>query len=53
MNTSITPLLPNHPSVVLTRKLPPEIEARFTDLFASHLNESDYPLSKGQLIKAV
>lgn len=53
MNTPAIPSLPSSPSVVLTRKLPPEIEARFSDLFTSHLNASDYPLSKGQLIKAV
>ena len=53
MNTPATHSIPTNPSVFLTRTLPPEIEARFADLFKATANASDYPLSKGQLIKAV
>ena len=53
MNTPAPHPIPANPSVFITRKLPPEIEARFADLFQAVANASDYPLSKGQLIKAV
>jgi glyoxylate reductase len=53
MNTQSDPKLKPNPSVTLTRRLPPEIEARFEDLFSTTKNETDYPMSTGQLIKAV
>lgn len=53
MNPPSPHSIPSSPKVVVTRKLPPEIEARFEDLFTSTLNGSDYPMSTGQLIKAV
>lgn len=53
MNTPSPLSIPAHPTIVVTRKLPPEIETRFSDLFAAKLNTADYPMSKGQLIKAV
>jgi len=53
MNISSPISIPANPTVFVTRKLPPEIEARFADLFTVTLNGTDYPMSKGQLIKAV
>ena len=40
------------PKVVVTRRLPDEIEARMMELFETHLNEDDHPLSREELIKA-
>lgn len=53
MSTPYSHSIPSNPKIVVTRKLPPEIEARFHDLFTTQVNPTDYPLSKGQLIKAV
>ena len=53
MNTPSPHSIPSNPTVVLTRRLPPAIETRFEDLFTAQMNASDYPLSKGQLLKAV
>ena len=53
MNTPSHQLIPQNPKVVVTRKLPPEIEQRFADLFTASMNGSDYPMSKGQLLRAV
>ena len=53
MNTLSSPSIPSSPKVVVSRTLPAEIEARFADLFTAKMNASDYPMSKGQLIKAV
>jgi len=41
------------PSVILTRKLPDDIETRMRELFDTTLNENDEPLSKVQLIEAL
>ena len=43
----------NKPSVVLTRKLPDDIETRMRELFNTTLNENDEPFSKVQLIDAL
>lgn len=40
------------PKVVVTRRLPDEIEARMMELFETHLNEDDHPLSREELIAA-
>ena len=40
------------PSVILTRKLPEDIETRMRELFDTTLNENDEPFSKVQLIEA-
>lgn len=53
MNTPSSHSIPQNPKVIVSRKLPPEIETRFKDLFSAQFNGSDYPMSKGQLIKAV
>ena len=41
------------PKIILTRQLPDSIETRMRELFNATLNESDLPLSKTELIKAV
>ena len=41
------------PKIILTRQLPDSIETRMRELFNATLNESDLPLSKEELIKAV
>ena len=41
------------PKIILTRQLPDSIETRMRELFNATLNESDMPLSKEELIKAV
>ena len=43
----------NKPSVILTRKLPDDIETRMRELFNTTLNENDEPFSKVQLIDAL
>jgi len=43
----------NKPSVILTRKLPEDIETRMRELFNTTLNENDKPFSKVQLIDAL
>ena len=43
----------NKPSVILTRKLPDDIETRMRELFNTTLNENDEPFSKVQLIEAL
>jgi len=40
------------PRVFVTRRLPDQIQARMMELFDTRLNESDQPLSQGQLIEA-
>jgi glyoxylate reductase len=39
--------------VIVTRRLPGEIEARMMELFDARLNEDDHPLSKAELLAAV
>ncbi len=41
------------PSVVVTRRLPDEIEARLADLFQSQLNSNDIAMSQAELKQAV
>ncbi len=41
------------PLVFVTRRLPDHIQARMMELFDTRLNESDTPLSQGELIAAV
>ena len=41
------------PLVFVTRRLPDQIQARMMELFDTRLNESDTPLSQGELIEAV
>ncbi|MFP6777734.1 MAG: D-glycerate dehydrogenase [Alphaproteobacteria bacterium] len=41
------------PLVFITRRLPDQIQARMMELFDTRLNESDTPLSQGELIQAV
>ena len=43
----------NKPSVIITRKLPDDIETRMRELFNTTLNENDQPFSKVQLIDAL
>jgi len=42
-----------NPLVVITRKLPEEIETRLSDLFDSRLNTTDIAMTKEELIKSV
>ncbi|NBR40019.1 MAG: D-glycerate dehydrogenase, partial [Alphaproteobacteria bacterium] len=39
--------------VILTRKLPDNVETRMRELFNAELNQTDVPLDRGQLIDAV
>ena len=41
------------PLVFVTRRLPDQIQARMMELFDTRLNDSDTPLSHGELIEAV
>ena len=41
------------PLVFVTRRLPDQIQARMMELFDTRLNDSDTPLSQGQMIEAV
>ncbi|MDR3528327.1 MAG: D-glycerate dehydrogenase [Rhizomicrobium sp.] len=41
------------PVVIVTRKLPDVIETRLRELFDTRLNESDKPLSRGELVEAL
>ena len=41
------------PLVFITRRLPDQAQARMMELFDTRLNESDTPLSQGELIEAV
>ena len=41
------------PLVIVTRRLPDQIQARMMELFDTRLNESDTPLSQAELIEAV
>ena len=43
----------NKPLVIVTRKLPDAIETRLMELFDTHLNVEDKPLSASQLVDAV
>ncbi len=45
--------VPSTPRVIVTRKLPPEIEERLTTLFETKLNASDAPMSSSELKAAV
>ena len=45
--------VPSTPRVIVTRKLPPEIEERLTTLFETKLNASDSPMSSSELKAAV
>jgi len=44
---------PNKPLVVVTRKLPDNIEVRMRELFDTRLNADDKPMSRAELIEAV
>ena len=41
------------PSVFVTRKLPDVVETRMMELFDAHLNVTDTPVSKEELMAAV
>lgn len=41
------------PIVVVTRKLPDAVEARMRELFDAELNESDRPMTKEELVRAM
>ena len=41
------------PLVVVTRKLPDEVETRMCELFDTRLNESDIPMTPAQLAEAM
>ncbi len=41
------------PVVIVTRKLPDVVETRMRELFETHLNVEDKPMSQGELIEAV
>lgn len=47
------PPLNKKPLVFVTRRLPDQIQARMMELFDTRLNDSDTPLSQGELIEAV
>jgi len=40
------------PRVIVTRRLPPEIEARMNDLFSTQLRRDDSPMSQSELKNA-
>ena len=44
---------PKRPLVVVTRKLPDTIEVRMRELFDTHLNADDRPMSQAELVEAV
>jgi glyoxylate reductase len=44
---------PKRPLVVVTRKLPDTIEVRMRELFDTHLNADDKPMSQAELVEAV
>lgn len=44
---------PARPKVIVTRKLPPSIEARMTELFDAELNRDDHPFSRAELAEAM
>ena len=48
----MAPASSKRPKVVVTRRLPDQIEARMMELFDTRLNEADQPLSKADLIAA-
>ena len=50
-NTDIK-IIPQKPKVIVTRKLPDDIETRMRELFETTLNESDKHFSKEELIDA-
>ena len=41
------------PKVIVTRRLPGDIEARMMELFDSRLNEDDHPFTQAELVAAV
>ena len=43
----------NKPLVVITRKLPDQVETRMRELFDARLNLDDRPMSKAELVAAV
>ena len=45
--------LDKKPLVIVTRKLPENIETRMRELFEARLNENDSPFSKNQLESAI
>jgi glyoxylate reductase len=45
--------MPRKPVVIVTRKLPGVIETRLKELFDTHLNETDTPFTREQLIEAM
>ncbi len=48
----MAPASSKRPKIVVTRRLPDQIEARMMELFDTRLNEADQPLSKADLIAA-
>lgn len=44
---------PQNPKVIVTRKLPEDVEKRLSDLFDTTFNVSDTPLTQAELITAV
>lgn len=41
------------PKVVVTRKLPPSVEAEITERFDAHLNANDVAMTPGQIAEAM
>ena len=52
INNTDFKIIPQKPKVIVTRKLPDDIETRMRELFETTLNESDKPFSKEELIDA-
>ncbi|NNE56595.1 MAG: D-glycerate dehydrogenase [Hellea sp.] len=44
---------PDNPRVIVTRRLPAEIDARLADLFDSQLNPNDVPMTRDELKAAI
>ncbi|MGI9363737.1 MAG: D-glycerate dehydrogenase, partial [Rhizobiaceae bacterium] len=40
------------PTVIVTRRLPDVVETRMRELFSTTLNETDAPMSQGDLVEA-
>lgn len=46
-------IFPANPKVIVTRRLPSDVEARLTDLFSAELNVTDRPLTQAELKTSV
>ncbi len=46
-------MTPEHPQIIVTRKLPQLVETRMRELFNVQFNDDDKPMTKDELIRAV